>query len=122
MFECGANEGVGQVMEMFRQLRSDPALSKGFRIGSLSFSCKDVVPLQAADILAYEVFKQVENQVVDQGKKPDGTPRHVRISVKGLVRPEDISYLQYWDRAGLGDWIADAERQGVMARLRMTLA
>jgi hypothetical protein len=80
------------------------------------------VPLQAADVLAYEVFKQVENQIVDQGKKPDGSKRDVRISIKELMRPEDEHYLKYWDMARLREWIADAEQKGVLARLRRTLA
>jgi len=108
-------------MEMFRQLRNDPEMSKEFRIGRLSFSGKAVMPLQAADVLAYEVFKQVENQVVDEGKKPDGSKRDVRISIRELMRPDDMHYLQYWNMARLREWIADAEQKGVLAHLREIL-
>jgi Protein of unknown function (DUF3800) len=121
VFESGTSEGVGEVMEMFRQLRNDPEMRKEFRIGRLSFSGKAVMPLQAADVLAYEVFKQVENQVVDEGKKPDGSKRDVRISIRELMRPDDMHYLQYWNMARLREWIADAEQKGVLAHLREIL-
>ena len=68
IFEKGA-DGQTQVAKMFTELNGNPILSKGFRIGTWSFACKDVVPLQAADTLAYEIFKQVENQIVDRGRK-----------------------------------------------------
>lgn len=60
-FEQGA-EGQGQVAQMFGELGRDPALKAAYRIGDLAFRDKRVVPLQAADLLAYEVAKQVENQ------------------------------------------------------------
>jgi hypothetical protein len=100
VFECGAL-GQGQVSEMFAQLSREPVLSKEFRIGSVRFACKEVVPLQAADTIAYEIFKQVENQIVDEGKKHD-----VRISIKDLLRPADTPYFKYWDKARLQEWFA----------------
>jgi hypothetical protein len=59
IFEKGA-EGQGQVAAMFTELENHPVLSKEFRIGTWGFAGKEIVPLQAADTLAYEIFKQVE--------------------------------------------------------------
>jgi hypothetical protein len=88
-------------------------LSKEFQIGSWGFSCKNVVPLQAADTLAYEIFKQVENQIVDRGEK-----RGVRFSVKDLIRSQDLPYLKYWDKARLREWCAESQRRGVLDNIR----
>jgi hypothetical protein len=68
-FEQGA-QGQAQVLQMFTELSRDPTLKKEYRLGPISFPGKEVVPLQAADTLAYEIFKQVENQILDRGEKP----------------------------------------------------
>lgn len=63
VFEAGTI-GHGQVDAMFRELHE--MQQKGsdwrsdWRIRAWSFQAKDVVPLQAADLLAYELFKLVE--------------------------------------------------------------
>jgi hypothetical protein len=96
-----------KIKQMFAELSNSPILSKAFRNGILDFAGKEVVPLQAADTLAYEVFKQVENQIVDRGEKCG-----VRLSVKNLMRPQDPNYLKYWDRARLTEWLSECERRG----------
>jgi hypothetical protein len=111
-FEKGA-EGQGQVAQMFTELEHHPIYSKEFRIGAWGFAGKEVVPLQAADTLAYEIFKQVENQIVDRGEKHD-----VRFSVKDLLRAQDIPYLKYWDRARLREWLATSEERGVLENIK----
>jgi hypothetical protein len=112
VFEKGAN-GQGQVAQMFTELARDPILSKEYRIGTWGFACKNVVPLQAADTVAYEIFKQVENQIVDRGEKHD-----VRFSVKDLLRPQDLPYLKYWDRARLREWFATSQQRGVLENIK----
>jgi len=116
VFECGA-EGAGQVTEMFSQLRKEPVLGREFHIGTLSFACKDVVPLQAADTLAYEIFKQVENQIVDRGEKHD-----VRLSMKDLMRPQDPIYLKYWDKARLREWLITNNQRGTLDNIKRAWA
>ncbi len=111
-FERGA-EGQHQVEAMFAELSNISELKAAFRIGALSFPDKDVVPLQAADLLAYEVFKQVENQIVDRGEKHD-----VRLSVRHLMRPQDLVYLKFWDRARLREWLAKSEERGVLKNIK----
>jgi hypothetical protein len=83
------------------------------RIGTWSFAGKELVPLQAADTLAYEIFKQVENQVVDRGEK-----HLVRFSVKDLLRPHDLPYLKYWDRARLREWLATNQARGTLESIK----
>ncbi len=112
VFEKGA-DGQAQVAQMFAELERHPLLGKEFRIGTLNFACKDVVPLQAADTLAYEIFKQVENQIVDRGEKRD-----VRFSVKDLIRPQDLPYLKYWDRARLSEWLLLSQERGALDSIK----
>jgi hypothetical protein len=112
VFEKGA-DGQSRVAAMFEELERHPKLGREFRIGSLSFACKDVVPLQAADTLAYETFKQVENQIVDRGEHRD-----VRFSVKDLIRPQDLPYLKYWDRARLREWLVTNRERGALEGMR----
>ena len=80
---------------MFNELKWEVWHIKG-----LSFQGKDLAPLQAADVLAYELFKLVENQVIDNSAKHD-----VRLSARDLVGAEDGKYLDCWDRERLEEWV-----------------
>lgn len=111
-FEQGA-EGQGQVAAMLTELSQIPGLKAAFRIGEFSFPDKTVVPLQAADLLAYEIIKQVENQILDRGEKHD-----VRLSVQHLMRPQDTTYLKYWDKARLREWLSKSEERGALDEIR----
>jgi hypothetical protein len=111
-FEQGA-EGQRQVSTMFAELSRFPELKAAFRIGTLAFPGKEVVPLQAADLLAYEIFKQVENQIVDRGEK-----HGVRMSVRHLMRPQDPTYLKYWDRARLREWLTTSEERRILKNIK----
>jgi hypothetical protein len=106
VFEAGT-VGSGQVVAMLTNLSNDPTWGKWLRIGEWSFAGKDTVPLQSADTIAYEVFKQIENQIIDQGT------RGVRQSILDLVRMSDEPYLKYWDRVRLIAWVRRAEAKGV---------
>jgi hypothetical protein len=88
------------VVEMFRSLHRDPLTRRGFLIGGWGFHSKDMRPLQAADVLAYELFKQTENQVVDRGMS-----RPTRASLRSLMREEDCIHPEYWDKRKLLDWL-----------------
>jgi hypothetical protein len=106
VFEAGT-AGSGQVVAMLRNLSEDPTWGPRLRIGNWSFAGKDTLPLQAADTVAYEIFKQIENRIIDQGT------RDVRLSILDLVRPQDEAYLKYWDKARLMRWVKRAEAKGV---------
>lgn len=59
---------------------------KGYRIGSLSFAKKDCMPTQAADILAYEITKELANQL------DNNSNRKTRLSMKNLA----VSRIDEW--------------------------
>jgi hypothetical protein len=99
IFEAGTI-GQGQVNKMFESLYKNRSDRKAFHIGGWGFKGKNVIPLQAADVIAYEVFKQTENQIIDGGVKYG-----IRRSLSGLAREVDCDYLEYWDRNRLIDWI-----------------
>jgi hypothetical protein len=57
VFEAGA-KGFGQVSNLFRENINDPVRRDHFRIQDFRFGLKkEMLPLQAADILAYEMFR-----------------------------------------------------------------
>jgi hypothetical protein len=94
--------GYGQVHTMFDHLYKNQKMRDDYHIKGWSFQDKSIVPLQAADVLAYEVFKQVTNQILDKGKNYD-----VRFSMKHLVRATDDRYLKYWGEQRLLEWIKE---------------
>jgi hypothetical protein len=62
VFEAGA-EGAGQVLKVFQWNYKHPDNRSRFKLLSLKFEGKDFVPLQAADILAYELHKHLPRQI-----------------------------------------------------------
>jgi hypothetical protein len=109
VFEAGTI-GHGQVHSMFDELYGKQQNGRdwlhNWRIKRWSFQGKDTVPLQAADVLAYEVFKLVENQILDNSKKHD-----VRQSMRHLMGANDGRYLDFWDRERLKKWVTSHESQ-----------
>jgi hypothetical protein len=103
VFEAGT-AGYGQVEKMIQELYSNQNDREKYRIRGWSFQDKSVTPLQAADVLAYEGFKQIENQVLDKGQRPE------RISFTHLVSASH-HHLQYWDRNRLLIWLESYQRQ-----------
>lgn len=106
VIEAGTT-GYGQVDEMLNSLYATPETRALWRIGGWSFQGKEILPLQAADVMAYEVYKHVENQIVDKGEKYD-----VRRSMIDLYRPRDDNYLKLWSRERLIDWVNSATLRG----------
>ena len=100
VFEKGT-VGSGQIQFYFNKCSETSDLTKMTRVqpGGWSFYGKDVIPLQAADVMAYEIFKQVKNQIVDRGRKK------IRLSALDLFRAKDVPYLQYWDKDRLHGWL-----------------
>lgn len=112
VFEKGT-EGSGQIEKYFHMSSRNPRVSEMLRIGidGCSFYAKDVLPLQAADVVAYEIFKHVQNQIVDKGK------RDIRISALNLFRQIDRPYLKYWNKKRLLNWLNHPEMQGFIAMI-----
>jgi hypothetical protein len=58
------SKGVGDLQEIRRELRFDSPPQAGKRVGPIGYdSSADVLPLQAADFLAHEVFMQRVNEI-----------------------------------------------------------
>jgi hypothetical protein len=109
VFEAGTL-GHAQVHAMFNELHANQQNRRdwmhNWRIKQWSFQGKDVVPLQAADVLAYEIFKLVENQILDNSEK-----HGVRQSMRHLMSADDGRYLDYWDKGRLQGWVTSHESQ-----------
>jgi hypothetical protein len=100
-FESGTH-GTGDVMQMFAAVAKDPTLREAYHVANIKdlvFTDKKVMPLHAADLVAYEIFKQVENQIVDRGLRP------IRFSMRDILRSGDLPHLQYWNKPRLREWV-----------------
>ena len=94
VFEAGT-DGRDQVDKTFAHLYNHPEIRPpdACPIRSWSFAGKDVQPLQAADVVAYELFKLVQNYGIEGGK------RRLRASARGLFKePVDVNYLNWFDK------------------------
>ena len=95
VFERGP--GQGEAHTMLEEMRAEPADRDKYRIAGFSFEDKsdpEFVPLQAADFLAYESYRQIDNQIFGRGEKL--TAEGKRISMRGamrcLIRADDPVY------------------------------
>jgi hypothetical protein len=97
VFEAGT-KGRNEFDKIMANIYRRHDLRQQFKIWGWSFNSKKVLPLQAADVIAYESFKQIDGQIIDKGKRP------VRRSAQDLFRPSEVQHLRYQDREGL-KWI-----------------
>jgi hypothetical protein len=100
VFEAGTC-GTREIGFMFDAIMRFPALQRDFRAKpkGWSFQQKSTVPLQAADLVAYEVFKQTENGILDRHIKYP-----MRKSVIDLIRREEVPSFQLWHGPRLAEW------------------
>lgn len=78
VYESGA-VGAGQVLQVFNENEADPARKADLRLLSIGFENKrQFLPLQAADILAYEHHKHLPRQVGEE-VWPRGTRRSLAL-------------------------------------------
>jgi hypothetical protein len=80
-------------------LKANPFARNRFHIAGYSFESKDdpaFIPLQAADFLAYESYRQIDNQILNRGVKLDSKGAERRINPRGalrcLLRSDDPRY------------------------------
>jgi hypothetical protein len=99
VFEAGT-AGSGQIAHLMNAMYSDSEMRQDLRINGWSFGGKNIQPLQAADIIAYEAFKHVTNQLVAQPR------RDVRISFKHLMRSKDDEHLEHWSKDQMEDYVS----------------
>lgn len=70
VFESGTL-GAGQVLKSFQYNKNDPKQEEELRLLSLRFEDKrQLAPLQAADILAYELYRQLPKQLGADPRPP----------------------------------------------------
>jgi Protein of unknown function (DUF3800) len=99
VFEAGAR-GRHQVEKMFAVLCRETRFRDLCRIGSWKFSTKaEALQLQAADILAYEIYKHMDNRIVARSAK-----RPIRRSAFDLFRLQ-TDKAHYWDAARFRKWL-----------------
>jgi hypothetical protein len=88
IFEAGA-QGAGEVQKVFGWNFNNPENKERFKLLSLKFAGKEFVPLQAADILAYELGKHLPRQLgIDRR-----SPRHENLSMLQDCKLKSWGYL-----------------------------
>ena len=104
VFEDKKRDGRGEAEDLLRELKADPRTRDKFRIAGYSFERKDdpeFIPLQAADFLAYESYRQIDNQILGGGFKVNsrGDLIKPRGALRCLLRADDPQYkdVDGWD-------------------------
>lgn len=98
VFEAG-DVGEPAIQEILRRIFNDPDERKLFRMSGWTFTGKECLPLQTADIWAYESYKQMMNRIVT------GPMREVRYPYRRLYRDRFRTYQTYWDRENLAELV-----------------
>jgi hypothetical protein len=105
--ENGYSDGIAYVFESgsdrqkivnrsFQHAYLDEEKRREYRIGSWAFADKrDVNPLQAADILAYETTKEMCRRL------DAGSTRRMRLSIQNLAKKAHLNEWFYYDREQL---------------------
>ena len=88
IFEKGTI-GHGQIGRIFAEYAADSRW-EALRIGGYSFEEKKLLPLQAADLMAYETYKQMCNQVITW-KRP------MRRSLALLLAGQGAPQIQFYN-------------------------
>ena len=105
-FERGTTHD-SMVARVFAEL--DDQQRDYYRVGGIAFHGKELMPLQAADMLAYEIMLDMRRQ-----SDPTNT-RDRRASLKNLYRP-DISDWGFYNEEHLMIVLGHAERAGLISR------
>lgn len=99
VFESGV-KGVGWIKENYKKVHIDEKAIEAFRINRLSFEDKrKVIQLQAADVNAYESWKQMENRIVN------GKLRPLRKSALNLKQRDGGIYSYHYDQDNLPQYL-----------------
>ena len=92
VFESGT-KGAEQFNRTMSVLYKNDQSRARNRIGGW-FESEATMPLQAADILAYEFYKFIHNKVIERKKRP------IRSSVYDLFRAQEMKFLKHLDKSG----------------------
>ncbi len=116
VFERGS-KGAEQIRKVFQSNRELSEQRKKYRLGSLRFEDKrDYLPLQAADILAYEIYKESQRM---PGKKQSRYPLQIMAELPhngryGWGRLDDNEIQKF---AGILSYRAEQEDKGELPPL-----
>lgn len=94
IFESG-QLGDGAIQDELRRISNDPIERKLYRLRDWSFAGKELLPLQTADVWAYESYKQMVNRNLS------GSLRDVRYPYRRLARSDFEKYQTYYNRENL---------------------
>jgi hypothetical protein len=109
VFESGSGFDA-DVIRIFQNAMKDERQREIYRVGSYSIDDKrKTLPLQAADILAYE-FTKITCQHIDSGNT-----RPARLSIRNLTLPRFNKYY-YYDKTELLKVISEARERGMINR------
>lgn len=98
VFEAGT-VGSAQFHNVMQIMCHDDTDRDPYHIGGWSFVGKELMPLQAADTVAYEFYKYVHNE------KIEGNKRAIRLSARDLFRQHEIKFFRQFDRKSFESFI-----------------
>ena len=110
VFEAGT-PGQGQVNKFLNETYMDELARSEYRLNDFSFADKSMKPLQAADIIAYEMGKHALDKKL-QRSRPD-VVKYMR-DLLGFKSEMDME-LKYWDRETLNELLSNY-KAGILAQ------
>lgn len=127
VFEDGA-DGRNEAEEMLKALKADPVTRNRFRIAGYSFESKtdpQFIPLQAADFLAYESYRQLDNQAFGPKLDSRGNIINPRGAFRRLVRADDPQFRNVDPRdmpcGHRGAWFDAAKIRSMVQEIHVAL-
>jgi hypothetical protein len=102
VFERG-DIGMGDVMSALERIEESPERKQRYRMDGWSFQTKQVLPLQVADLWAFESAKQMQNRIIS------GSLRARRYPFNRLWKERYMPYNTFWDRERLEGIIEKAK-------------
>jgi hypothetical protein len=96
VFEKGSKdqELINRNIRILSETPQEKRHPDAYVIQGWSFDDKSVLPLQAADVVAYELYKVIKNEIVDLRQ------RNVRLSLLDLFRNQDIDLVRFFEKEG----------------------
>lgn|SRR6266478_11542 len=94
-FDSSLRQGqlVAGNLTLFYKLSTENKESRDtHHLAGWSFEGKQTLPLQAADVVAYEFFKFVTNEIIEKKK------RNIRLSAKNLFRLHEIPFFRHFNQ------------------------
>lgn len=104
VFEAGA-PGYRKVSQVLLKMRDKPELRKEFHLGNIVFAGKELMPLHAADFIAYDLGRYALD--VNLGRTRDDVHMYLR-QLLGPTKPKEIT-VKFWEGPGLQKFVERLE-------------